>query len=210
MTPPSITPSALRASLRREFIPFALAVLSALMLSTLPACAARRAGPYQPAAETARNTTRAEELTRRAASLIDSKPQQAESLLREALAADLYHGPAHNNLGVLYLAQNKLYEAAGEFEWARRLMPGHPDPRVNLAMTLERAGRTDEAIESYSSALDVVPEHLPAMQGLARLQLRARKADDRTPRLLADIALRGDPEWSRWAKVELARSKTDQ
>jgi hypothetical protein len=50
----------------------------------------------------------------------------------EALSADLFFGLAHNNLGVLYLKEDKLYEAANEFEWARKLMPGHPDPRMNL------------------------------------------------------------------------------
>ena len=33
----------------------------------------------------------------------------------------------HGNLGVLYLNRGELYEAASEFEWARRLLPGHPD-----------------------------------------------------------------------------------
>jgi len=57
-------------------------------------------------------------LTHEAATLIDADPATAEKLLREALTADLYHGPAHNNLGVLYLKMSppKLYEAASEFE----------------------------------------------------------------------------------------------
>lgn len=41
-----------------------------------------------------------------------------------------------------------LHKAASEFEWARKLMPGYPDPRLNLAMTLEEAGRIDEASEA--------------------------------------------------------------
>ncbi len=81
--------------------------------------------------------------TDRAAKLV-----QAEKLLREALVGDLYHGPAHNNLGAAYLKQRKLYEGAGEFEWTSKLMFGHPDPRMNLAFTLERAGRTDETIST--------------------------------------------------------------
>ena len=35
--------------------------------------------------------------------VIASDPAKAESLLREALGYDLYHGAAHNNLGVLLL-----------------------------------------------------------------------------------------------------------
>ncbi len=164
-------------------------------------CAARRAGPYQPLDESTRDPREADRLNTQAARLIASDPAKAERLLRDALTADLFHGPAHNNLGVLLLAQGQLYEAAGEFEWARKLMSSHPDPRVNLAMTLERAGRTDEALSEYAAALEVSPEYVPAMQGLARLQVRAGKRDERTPGLLREIGLRGETEaWRRWAQ----------
>lgn len=138
--------------------------------------------------------------------MLQSKPQEAERILREALAADLYHGPAHNNLGVLYLGQGKLYEAASEFEWARRLLPGHPDPRINLGAVYERAGRNDEAIASYESALEVYPDHLQAMESLVKLQLRVAKTDEFTDRRLAEIALRGETEqWREWARLQRAK-----
>ena len=168
--------------------------------------ASRGAGPYQSQSEGGRDNARAQRLTHEAAALLDTKPQRAEALLREALTADLYHGPAHNNLGVLYLKMSppKLYEAAGEFEWARKLMPGHPDPRVNLAMTLERAGRTDDALETYETAMEVYPGYLPAMQAIASLQLRRGTPDERTQRFLSEIALRADDvSWREWARVQL-------
>jgi tetratricopeptide (TPR) repeat protein len=155
----------------------------------------------------ARDTASAQRLTHQAAALADSDPDQAEHLLRRALAADLFHGPAHNNLGVLYLKRNPplLYEAAEQFEWARKLMPGHPDPRMNLALTLEMAGRTDDAIATYKTALEVYPGHIQSMQALARLQLWAAAADDGTPALLREIALRGEDErWRSWARARTA------
>lgn len=86
-----------------------------------------------------------------------------------------------------------------------KLMPGHPDPRMNLAMTLEFAGRTDEALAAYGTVLEVAPEHIAAMQAMASLQLRTGKADDRTPGMLKEIALRGDDEtWRTWAQGQLA------
>ncbi len=167
----------------------------------LAGCGVHRPGPYQPLDEATRDPRGADLLNGQAARLIASDPSKAERLLRDALTADLFHGPAHNNLGVLFLAQGRLYEAAGEFEWGRKLMPNHPDPRVNLAMTLERAGRTDEALSEYAAALEVSPEYVPAMQGLTRLQVRAGKRDQRTPGLLREIALRGETEaWRRWAQ----------
>ena len=208
------------------FAPHARAagVLACIALAAAVAgCAPQKvsSSPYATQPEVERNATRAEQLTRRAVEAMDASTadnarengakaetllREAEALLREALAADLYHGPAHNNLGVVFLRQGKLYEAANEFEWARKLMPGNPDPRFNLALTLERAVRVDEALAMYATALEVQAEHLPSMQGLARLQIRQRKTDARTDGLLREIAFRGSSaEWRSWAQGELAR-----
>jgi len=183
-----------------------------LSVSIVPSLAGCRSGgraesPYTPMGEADRNTAEAERLTRQAAELMERNPAKAESLLREALTKDLYHGPAHNNLGVLLLSRGELYAAASELEFARKLMPGHPDPRINLALTLERAGRVDEAMRNYTSAMEVYPEHIAAAQGLVRLQVRHDRRDDRTERLLRDIALRGETEeWRVWAQRLIAGS----
>src|SRR5437899_6055539 len=156
------------------------AVCVSLLLGALAfsGCASHKpASPYTAGAEEDRNPTRADQLNRKACDLVDRDPKAAEVLLRQALAADLYHGPAHSNLGTLLLKQGKLYEAAGEYEWAKRLLPGHPDPRMNLALTLEKAGRTDEAIAAYRTALEVYPEHIPSMEALARLQVKSGHTD---------------------------------
>lgn len=155
--------------------------------------------PYQPADPQRRDTTKAESLTRQAADIIESDPAESERLLRQALTADLFHGPAHNNLGVIYFNAGKLYEAAGEFEWARKLMPGHPDPRLNLGLALERGGRVDEALDAYRAALSLAPEHLPTAEAMARCQLRHARTDAGTVALLAMIELRGDAAWRAWA-----------
>ena len=173
------------------------------ILIVLGGCASTGTGPYATPSEAARDSLRAQRLTRQAVDLIHRDPERAETLLREALSADLYHGPAHNNLGIIHLERGELYEAAHEFEWARKLLPGHPDPRLNLAMTLERAGRIDEALATYDAALEVYPGHLPSIQALCRCQLRYRKTDDRTARMLDEIALRGESErWRRWAREQ--------
>ncbi len=186
--------------------------LAAMMMLGMMAtgCATHpRTGPYAPISEAFRDTNTAQRLNHEAAAILTSDPARAEQLLRDALTADLYFGPAHNNLGVVYLNNGMLYEAAGEFEWARKLMPGHPDPRLNLALVLERAGRTDEALATYATALEVYPDHLPTIQALASLQLRSNKPDDRTPAYLDDIALRGETQaWRDWARTQ--RIKREQ
>jgi len=171
-----------------------------VLLLVLVGCQSAPAGPYSPTEEATRDTVGAQALNREAADLIHSEPDEAERLLREALGHDVFFGPAHNNLGVLYLSQDKLYEAANEFEWARKLMPGHPDPRLNLAITLERAGQMDEAIQSYEAALQVYPDYLPAIQGMAMLVVRLGGEDPRLPAWLDQIALRSEGSgWKEWA-----------
>ncbi len=162
--------------------------------------------PYRDIEPGRRDPLRAQALTQEAAAIMDRDPQRATALLREALVADLWHGPAHNNLGVLHLRQGHLYDAAGEFEWARKLMPGHPDPRMNLALTLERAGRLDDAVAGYEAALEVWPGHIQTVQALARLHVRERRADARLDDWLSEIALRGETEqWREWARAERTR-----
>ena len=166
---------------------------------------AQRSSPYEPQSEAARDPAKAQRLTMQAADLIQSDAEKAERLLREALAADLWHGPAHNDLGVIALQKGDWYQAASEFEWARKLMPGHPDPRMNLGLTLEKAGRVDDAITSYESALEVYPGHIPTIQALTRLQIRCGRSDNRTRELLSTIALEGETaQWRAWAQERLA------
>ena len=177
----------------------AMAFISALAVIATGCANAR--GPYAPQPEAARDSLKAQRLTQEAAKASD--PEKAEKLLREALTADIYHGPAHNNLGVLYLKKGMLYEAAQEFQWAQKTMPGHPDPRLNLALIMEKAGRVDEALIGYASVLEVYVGHVLAMQAMTRLQLKSGRADEETRAMLKEIALKGeDQTWREWARAQ--------
>ncbi|MFP4450827.1 MAG: hypothetical protein ACLFP0_07875 [Rhodosalinus sp.] len=164
-------------------------------------------GPYTADAGLHRDVAAADRLYREAVAVIDDDPEAGEALLRAALGHDLFHGPAHNNLGVLFLRRDRLYEAASEFEWARKLLPGHPDPRVNLAMALERGGKHGDALTACHAALQVQPGYLPAIQTAAYIRLRHDLHDDPASdsadilARLAEIESRsGDPTWRDWAK----------
>ena len=159
--------------------------------------------------ELQRNSQRAAELTQQASMLIETDPAQAMELLRQAVEADLFHGPAHNDIGVLLLNQGDLYGAAEEFDWARRLMPGHPDPRLNLGIALERGGKTQDALDAYASANEVYPNYLPAMQAITRLQLRSGNVDDSTHTMLQAIAFRAQEPWKSWAIKRLAKVQVE-
>lgn len=88
-------------------------------------------------------------------------------------------------------------------------MPGHTDPRLNLGVTLERAGRTDDALGEYRSALEVLPGHIPSLQAMTRCRLRHKApgggVDSDLVEDLREIAMRGDStEWREWARRQLA------
>lgn len=158
--------------------------------------------------ETNRDPQEARALTLEALDAIEDDPKRAEELLNAALKADLYYGPAHNDLGVLYLRQSRLYEAANEFESARKLMPGDPETRLNLGLTLEKAGLYERAFEAYSAALEVSPTHIRTIQASARLTLRTGRKNDRLMGMLEDISLRGETgHWRRWAQEQMSRLK---
>lgn len=192
--------SALRSTMIRSRL--CLLLIAIVFIGSVGCAGSSSGNPYTDRGDSHRQPDRARELHARATRIADEDPVEAERLLREALAADLYHGPSHNNLGILLLARGDLYDAAHEFEWARKLMPGHPSPRVNLAMTLELAGKVDDALDEYESALAVFDGHLPAIQGKARLQVLSGRTDEETLGLLDVISLRGDEAWRQWAKME--------
>lgn len=186
-----------------------LLILMVFVAAAPLGCRSSSPSPYVTQPPIRRDTDRAQKLAAEAVELMDTEPQRAEALLRDALAADLYHGPSHNNLGVLLLERGQLYEAANEFEWARRLLPGHPDPRMNLALTLEGAGRVDEALAQYRRALEVHPGHRPTVQALTRLEVRAGRINDQTLARLDTLSLEGEDEsWRRWAQVQLRLAGT--
>jgi Flp pilus assembly protein TadD len=159
-------------------------------------------------AGTGGNPKRAHALATEAVGVMESDPARAEDLLHSALKADPYDGPAHNDLGVLCLRQSRLYEAATEFEMARKLMPGSPDPRLNLGLTFERAGLYERAFTAYDAALEALPTHIRTIEAIARLTLRTGRTSDRLPGMLEDIALRGETiNWRSWAKEQMSRLK---
>ena len=60
-------------------------------------------------------------------------------------------------------------EAIGQYEQALRIKPDYVEAHYNLALALEKMGRTPEAIEHYQQALKLRPDDIPARNALTRL-----------------------------------------
>jgi Flp pilus assembly protein TadD len=129
----------------------------------------------------------------------------AEAALKSALAADVMHGPAHNNLGKVYYHQGKLYLAAWEFQYAAKLMPGVPEPRNNLGLVFESAGKLDDAVNSYGEAMNLAPDDAQFIGNLARARVRRGDRDGSMRELLERLVMRETrPDWADWARGKLA------
>jgi Tfp pilus assembly protein PilF len=130
--------------------------------------------------------------------------EEAQQELKAALDDDLFYGPAHNNLGIVYYQQKKYYEAAWEFQAAAKLMPRKAEPLNNLGLVFEAAGKLQEASDWYEKALSAEPDTAETVGNLARVRTRANRQDERTRQLLDDVA-RNDPrpEWVAWARERL-------
>ena len=195
---------------RRVIIAMTISLCGVGGITLAPGCASStQAGAYATDEGAPRNPQLAQELNGQGVEKMLADPGEAEALFRRALSADLYHGPAHNKLGVLMIESGRLYEAAEEFQWAARLMPGHPDPRINLGLVFERAGLTDDAMAHYRTALEVYPGHLQAIQALTTAELRFGRADSATTDRLKVISLRGSTPWRLWAMERLAVIEVD-
>ncbi len=160
-------------------------------------------------ADPGRDTETARRLNSEALTLMDQDQlDQASELLKAALAADVFFGPAHNNLGTVYFHQEKYYLAAWEFQYAAKVMPKRSQPRYNLGMVLEAVGKLDEAAQRYEEALELQPDDIETIASLARTYIRNGKKDERTRELLEEIVLNDDrPRWRTWAQEQLTLGK---
>ena len=134
------------------------------------------------------------------------EPGEAKNYFLQAVAADSLYGPAQNNLGIVLLNEGDYFGAATCFDKAIKLLPQDPEPRTNLGLVYEGAGQLRNAQNQLEQTLLVAPEHLPAIQALARVRVRIGVLDEKALTLLRTVAQRGtDPKWRDWARQQLLK-----
>ncbi|MEO1527966.1 MAG: hypothetical protein AAFX06_21240 [Planctomycetota bacterium] len=132
---------------------------------------------------------------------------KAETLFRQALEHDVNFGPAHNNLGHIYLARHQLYLAAWEFEYASRLMPELAEPIINQGLAYETAEQLGQALAFYQVAHERFPTHPIAIASLVRTHIKMNGPSEAIGALLDQLILHDSRQnWIEWAK-ELRQTK---
>lgn len=129
----------------------------------------------------------------------------AERLLKQAIAKDPGYAAAHNSLGEIYYRQDRLYEAAWQFQYAAKLMPRRAEPLNNLGLVFEKANELDKAVTRYEAALKLDPDNTQIIGNLARAKVARGDHDKELRHLLQTLAVKDSrPAWRRWARKQLA------
>jgi len=97
------------------------------------------------------------------------KMDAAEYHFRECLNQDDTFVEAYDNLGILFVDENRVQEALDALAYALQLEPGHFNTQYNYAATLARCGRTREAIVHYREALRIRPQSIESLYNLASI-----------------------------------------
>lgn len=92
--------------------------------------------------------------------LMNGDRVSARQALTEALSIDPATAKAHNTLGVMAAQEGRLDEAIGHWRTAAESNPRDYQTLFNLASTLDRMGRGEEAEPYFRRYLEVAPEAL--------------------------------------------------
>jgi Flp pilus assembly protein TadD len=88
-------------------------------------------------------------------------------------------------------------------------MPYQPQPRSNLGLALEAAGKLDEAVDNYDQALKIEPDNPQFVGNDARARIRRGDRDTMVKQLLAKlVTVDTRPDWLQWARQRLVLMST--
>ncbi len=129
------------------------------------------AQPRQPANKSRRAASEdVPSLLHEAALLLQAgKLDEAEPLLRRAIAAAPSNADAHNLLGTILDQHGQTQAAEREYLAALRLNSRATSARANLGVLLAHTGRAEAAVEAFEAVLREVPDHSQATINLALL-----------------------------------------
>jgi len=97
---------------------------------------------------------------------------QAEKMIRQALAQKPENGYIIDSLGWLYYKKEMYEKAASYIEKAARLVPDDPIVLEHLGDVYGKLGKFEKAIESYQQALDLKPENAAELERKMRVLMK--------------------------------------
>jgi tetratricopeptide (TPR) repeat protein len=156
--------------------------------------------PFVPSA-TAAARAGAEAIFERAVSAeAEGRWDEAVLYYRQALEQDPGLLKARNNLGNLYIRQNRLAEAVGQFQAALTLAPAYAYARNNLGSAYLMMGQETEAIQEFLAALRLDGSYVSPYYNLAAIYARRRDLPHVVAFLTKAIAL--EPAVLSWISAD--------
>ena len=119
---------------------------------------------------------------------------QAEALLRRALALSPESPQASGNLAAVLQACGRHAEAVAQFEHALARQPDMLDARFGLAAALQSCGRPEDAVACYAAITARQADHAEAYYGWASALLRLGRTEEAAAKYRA--ALAADPDFA--------------
>lgn len=123
----------------------------------------------------------------------DGRLDEALKVLARALEMTPGDPGALNARGLILLRMEEPRAALAEFDAAVRALPDFPGAHCGRGSALEALGRLKEAEAAYGRALELQPQNLAALAGLANLA--SRRGDHAQARRLAQAVLDAEPNY---------------
>jgi tetratricopeptide (TPR) repeat protein len=124
---------------------------------------------------------------------------------RRALSLDERDVWSMNNLGLIYIQQDRSSEALGPLARAVELRSNAPVFQNNLGTALERTGNPTAAAQAYEAAIAVDSTYRKASVGLARVTSGDQKSES-TPVDLAALSTEFQASIETWRGAEVVDS----
>jgi tetratricopeptide (TPR) repeat protein len=108
------------------------------------------------------------------------RPEEARERFQQAIQTDPSSPNGYNQLGLMYLEQQKWDEAVENFLQAIRLSPQWSNYYYNLSRAFRGAGKVKEATDAMKKAIEIYRSHSKARMELEELELQQRGAVTRS------------------------------
>lgn len=127
------------------------------------------------------------------ACMLAGRPDQGKDACAEAIRLQPQIPQAHAVMGNLLASLGDQARATDSYRRAHQLAPGEADHACSLASSLEAERRWDEALPLFEHALEIDPDHGPALSGALLLRRSLCQWDglDRWSQRFADGVRRG-------------------
>ncbi len=118
--------------------------------------------------------------------------QNSETLFTHATRATSENYMAHNNLGVIFMEQNKLTEAIEQFHLAIHADPDYVRAHYNLGSAYGKMGRPNDEVQAYKNAIKLKPDLFEAYYALGTAYGKLGRFDEQIESLKKAIKIKPD------------------